>query len=242
MASNRILQLKMASAEICQCAGSGGGDVVTSLSVDGVGFSVNGTTGDIILTSHFAGGTAYSDYLFWDTTAQSGSGAWGSDGAKVHIGSNAGSTNQGDATVAIGVGAGETNQTIYAVAIGSGAGATGQGGNAVAIGVSAGNIGQGINSVAIGNAAGSSGQGANSVAIGPNAGSSGQGDNAIAIGNGAGVTDQHESSIILNASPDALNVTTTGFFVNPIRNVAGLTGFVALYYNPTTHEIGCTGV
>ena len=210
MASNRILQLKMASAEICQCAGSGGGDVVTSLSVDGVGFSVNESTGEITLTSHFAGGTAYSDYLFWDTTAQSGSGAWGSDGAKVHIGSNAGATNQGDGTVAIGLGAGETNQS----------------GNAVAIG----------------NYAGNSEQGVHAIAIGPSAGSSGQGNNAIAIGKNAGISGQPANSIILNASGDALNVTSIGFFVNPVRNVAGLSGFVALYYNPTTHEIGYTGV
>jgi hypothetical protein len=35
-----------------------------------------------------------------------------------------------------------------------------------------------------------------------------------------------------------LNAETIGFFVNPIRSITSVSGFNALYYNPTTNEIG----
>lgn len=92
----------------------------------------------------------------------------------------------------------------------------------------------GTSSLAIGNNAGQTNQGINSIAIGNSAGQTNQGNNSVAIGNNAGVTDQAANSIILNASGSDLNSSNSGFFVNPIRSVAGPT---ILTYNNVTSEI-----
>jgi hypothetical protein len=54
---------------------------------------------------------------------------------------------------------------------------------------------------------------------------------------GAGETNQPVSSIIINATDAALNASNAGFYVNPIRNVAGS---MSLTYNPDTSEISYT--
>lgn len=148
--------------------------------------------------------------------------------------------------VAIGSSAGLTSQGTNSVAIGRTTATTSQGNNSVAIGNACANNNQGANSVAIGNSAGNNTQGSACVAIGNMAGqgtTSGQGVNAIAIGKNAGVASQTAGSICLNASGVALNPSTAGCYINPIRaGVAGST-FVpalpptALYYDTTTFEI-----
>lgn len=61
--------------------------------------------------------------------------------------------------------------------------------------------------------------------------------------NNAGVASQTAGSICLNASGAALNPSTAGFYVKPIRaGVAGVTFVPALpanvlYYDTTTFEI-----
>jgi hypothetical protein len=79
-----------------------------------------------------------------------------------------------------------------------------------------------------------------SIAIGLQSGEYTQGANAIAIGAFAGSSGQANNSIVLNATGAALtNTTANAFVVKPIRNVTGNAQFtVALYYNPTTGEIG----
>jgi hypothetical protein len=86
------------------------------------------------------------------------------DNTTIHIGTNAGSTNQGDFAYAVGFQAGQSNQETGAVAVGSSAGETSQGQNSVAVGNQAGILNLGDNSIAIGN--GSVGTGENSIAIG----------------------------------------------------------------------------
>jgi len=141
------------------------------------------------------------------------------------------------AKVHIGLGAGATGQLSNAVAIGRFAGNTGQGSTSVAIGDFAGRTNQSISAIAIGTAAGINNQGSYSVAIGYGAGNQNQGANSIAIGFQAATSNQGDTSIVLNASGANLAGATGGFFVKPIRNITSLTGFSALYYNPTTGEI-----
>ena len=152
----------------------------------------------------------------------------------IAIGVAAGNNTQSANAVAIGNTAGQTNQSVRSVAVGFGAGTTTQGQEAVAIGDDAGNNNQGASAVAVGNGAGTTTQGASAVAVGDGAGNNNQGQEAVAIGNLAGQTNQAANSICLNATGVALNPTTTGLFIDPIR--VG-TGLETLSYNTTTKEI-----
>jgi hypothetical protein len=173
--------------------------------------------------------------------------------ASVAIGEQSGSINQGlravaigrytaynhqrDYSVAIGEQCGNKNQGTGAVAIGWVAGYDTQGYYSVAIGNGAGQEYQGNTAVAIGNYAGYTGQGTFAIAIGNKAGYTGQGTNAIAIGYNAGVAGQSPYSIVLNASSRIdVNAGTTGFFVNPIRNLS-LGGTTVVHYDATTSEL-----
>ena len=109
------------------------------------------------------------------------------------------------------------------------------GDSTISLGSNAGSIGQSINAISIGNQAGTNNQGTNSISIGNQAGTNNQGYNSIAIGNQAGNTNQNQNSIILNASGNALNSSTTGLFINPIRQDTTQTNL--LNYNTTTSEI-----
>lgn len=169
----------------------------------------------------------------------------------IAIGSNTGNSSQGSNAVAIGINAGHSNQTQDAIAIGNAAGNNTQGSKSIAIGYSAGATSQGTNSVAIGynagysaqatgtvaigQAAGSTTQDSYAIAIGRNAGNTGQGANSIAIGYNAGYTNQAANSIILNATGTTVNVTGTGFFVNPVT-IDNYSGIRALYLT-TDNEI-----
>ena len=72
-----------------------------------------------------------------------------------------------------------------------------------------------------------------SVAIGDQAGQNGQGANSVAVGSYAGQS-QVANSIAINATGSALNPTTTGFYVAPIRNASSSS---SLFYDTATKEI-----
>jgi len=153
---------------------------------------------------------------------------------RVAIGTSAAAANQSYQAVAIGYYAGSNSQSERAVAVGYYAGANSQGIKAVAIGRSAGQDGQGQDSVAIGHRAGQTSQSPGGIALGRYAGQQNQGNYSIAIGYMSGVSNQSNNSIILNANGTQLDSTTSGFFVDPIRNQS-TSSF--LYYNPSTKEI-----
>jgi hypothetical protein len=75
------------------------------------------------------------------------------------------------------------------------------------------------NNISVGYASGFSRQSFNSVAVGPWAGSSSQGIYSVAIGNKAGQSSQPDYSIVINGMESALNPTTSGLFINPVRQV-----------------------
>ncbi len=141
--------------------------------------------------------------------------------------------------IAIGSQAGTPNQGVNknTVAIGGGAGRGNQGQSSIAIGYVSGDQNQGANSISIGGNAAQANQAGESVAIGFAAGQTNQGTGSIAIGTFAGQNSQAANSIALNAagSTSPLNPTTSGLFVNPIRNTTATSN--VLYYNPTTKEV-----
>jgi len=111
--------------------------------------------------------------------------------------------------------------------------------NSIAIGTQSGNTTQGTGgggAIAIGPTSGFQNQAASAIAIGSSAGATNQGLNSIAIGKAAGNSNQAQGSIVLNASGNALNASTTGTFINPIRLLSGQTG-ASLFLNTTTNEI-----
>jgi len=143
-------------------------------------------------------GTNYSDILYWDPVTSS----WLVEGNEVHIGTNAGLSNQQSFAVAIGNQAGINNQSESAIAIGYQAGSNTQKNNTIAIGYQAGRLFQGSTtatpySIAIGSNAGEIVQRANSIAIGYQAGNFSQSSNAIAIGRQAGSNTQGLSAIAI---------------------------------------------
>jgi hypothetical protein len=155
----------------------------------------------------------------------------------IAIGCNAGVEFQETNCVAIGNSAGQIDQSNAAVAIGFSAGFDNQYINAIAIGRQAGLSNQRGYAIAIGSDAGSIGQKSNAIAVGYNAGQYLQGSNAIAIGNLAGQNNQVANSIVLNADSVALNGDGwPGFYVNPVRSNAAITGgFV--HYDTATKEL-----
>ncbi|MEN9907451.1 MAG: hypothetical protein RLZZ540_592, partial [Bacteroidota bacterium] len=152
----------------------------------------------------------------------------------IAIGTSTAYNNQGSYALAVGASAGSTNQGAYAVAMGTNSGNNTQGSYAIAVGNETGYENQGVNAVALGNLAGKTNQGSTAIAIGNYAGRDNQGENAIAIGSNAGKNNQNSNSIILNATGNDLDTATSGFFVDPIRNVSSST---ALFYDVTTKEI-----
>jgi hypothetical protein len=160
-------------------------------------------------------------------------GQYSQSDASVAVGYEAGKTNQKTFAIAVGPAAGTLDQGDYAVALGYNAGAATQGQQSVAIGTSAAQDSQGIVAVAIGSSAGQYSQSNTAVSIGWSAGQSNQGYRSVAIGALAGYNNQAANSIIISANGE-LNSTTTGFFVDPVRNVSSNN---VLYYNTATKEI-----
>ena len=75
-------------------------------------------------------GINYSDYLFWNGSD------WQVDGNRIHLGTNAGQTNQSSNSIAIGVLAGNISQGTNAIAIGQYAGQTNQPANSIVLNAS----------------------------------------------------------------------------------------------------------
>lgn len=217
-----------------------------------IGVSAGQTTQDLqsVAIGYYTGASNQGSY---SVAIGTGSGGANQSSNSVAIGSSAGAQSQGNASIAIGGGAGRDNQGglsiaignaaayenqgIYAIGIGNEAGRTSQGWNAVSIGSGAGRTSQGTDAVAIGNGAGYTGQGEKSVAIGYNSANPNQGSHSVAIGPYAGTgSAQAANSIAISASSlGGFSPSTTGFFVNPLRNVNGGT---FLNYNTSTYEIG----
>ena len=83
----------------------------------------------------------------------------------------------------------------------------------------------------------SNANGPTNIALGANAGAIGQGANSIAIGALAGPNSQYANSIIINASGVAFdNSSTSGLFINPVRNDLSNTA-QGVYYNQSTREL-----
>jgi hypothetical protein len=147
-------------------------------------------------------GTNYGDYVFWNNQITPNS--WAADGSKIHIGTNAGQSNQGPNSVAIGLNAGQTGQGSNCVAIGIGAGQSNQDnmglGYAVAIGLGAGQNNQKSYAIAFGTNAGQSNQEGSTIAIGYNAGQNTQVQKSIAVGFGAGQNNQKIESISIGTN------------------------------------------
>ena len=157
----------------------------------------------------------------------------------VAIGDSAGGGYQSAYGVAIGDQAGNTSQGWASTALGHHAGRYNQGSVAVAIGASAGTTTQGQGAVAIGRFAGNFEQNNKAIAIGRYAGNYQQGTNSIAIGEYAGQSGQANYSIVLNASGDSLDGSTSGFFVNPIAytETQDATYDGLMFYNSNTKEV-----
>jgi len=175
-----------------------------------------GATGPRGPAGKLPNGQEQSDYLFWNSQTKK----WDVGRNEVHLGAFSGSS-QGSGAVAIGIGAGQV-QSAGAVAIGQFSGSSEQAETAIAIGSNAGEK-----------------QGVAAIAIGQNAGTNNQGEYSVAIGFAAGINNQAPKSIIINANDKALQPTTPGLFVNPVR-LEEQTGDIlnhGMYYNPTSHEI-----
>ena len=153
-------------------------------------------------------------------------------GTQVHLGSNAGVSNQGTNSVGIGLQAGFSNQGDEAVALGYRSGRSSQGNNSIAIGNSAGDLNLGLNAIVIGT---QSEAVDNSIAIGDNA--KANGTNSISIGPLS--NSINNNCILLGAMSNQSGGTLTSivdesFYVNPIRNASGTEN---LLYNTITKEV-----
>jgi len=156
---------------------------------------------DSQITTGLPAGSSYSDYIYWDNNTSS----YQSGNVKVHIGTDAGVSNQADYTVAIGHNSGNIDQQGNAVAIGNGAGNQNQGPGALAIGAIAGLQNQGVYATAIGYQAGFQNQGNNTVAIGINSGYQSQGIYAVAIGSLSGYENQGERAVAIGYEAGQIN-------------------------------------
>jgi hypothetical protein len=170
----------------------------------------------------------------------------------IHLGTEAGLTNQGSYAIAIGRQSGVTSQAAQAIAMGNNAGYTSQSQGSIALGYYAGNNNQGQfgvcigyragqentddNSIAIGYEAAFEGQQLYCIAMGAGAGHTSQANNGISIGYNAGYTNQASQSIAIGQNagntsqlqsaiaigPDAAN-TAQNVYAIAIGNSAGYT-------------------
>lgn len=209
-------------------------------------------------------GTYYSDYLFWNNTANK----WDIGNSTIHIGSFAGSTSQGQYSIAIGYYAGLSSQNTSSIAIGTNAGSFSQSTLAIAIGNNAGNTGQQAKAIAIGNytatnnqsiaaiaigdfsaqvnqgycgiaigtVAGTYNQSTFAIAIGTNAGTYYQSTNAIAIGTYAGSTSQGQNSIAIGSYAGQLNQSSNTIILNASGINVSSVSSSAFYVNPIRND------
>jgi len=177
-------------------------------------------------------GSAWGDYIFWDSTTST----WVVGDHNISLGNQAGSVSQGAFAVAVGQQAGQQGQGGQSVAVGYASGQNTQGANSVAVGYLAGENTQGANCISVGKEAGNSAQATEAIAIGNRAGYTNQGTHAIAIGTSAGSTNQAANSIVMNASSSGLPAATSGLYINPIQTVTGTLNPI-LRYSTTSNEI-----
>jgi hypothetical protein len=145
-------------------------------------------------------------------------------------------------TQAVRIGLNSTGMANTAfITIGNNAGSS-YGPRHIAIGVSSGAGGSsGDDSIAIGSFSCQGGtQGANSINIGPRAGMSiGTGFSGISIGSRSYGTSAIPRTITINATGvDLINNVTNTCRIKPIREeTSSLSGFMPMYYNPSTGEL-----
>ena len=192
---------------------------VNNLSTAGTVFSMNPVTGLFTYPSINVGINANSTL----TSIGISAGKLGANNTNFGYGAGESTNANSTSNVAIGYYAGRNKQ----------GGTTVGAGNSVAIGVGA---GQGVNGSA------TVFQDAFAVAIGAQAGASttsGQGLNSVAIGSYAGSINQAPNSIIINATGNTspAQSTTSGCFINPIRDIPNGLGAGRVYYNDTTKEL-----
>ena len=186
-----------------------------------------------------ATGTYYSDYLYWNPTGS----AWAVGSDRVHIGKNAGVSNQAIGAVAIGNSAGYTGQLDNSVSIGTNAGYNNQGSNAVSIGTNAGGSGQSFEAIAIGNISGQFNQGADSIAIGAASGRYSQGTECVGIGRFAGQNGQQDYAVAFGSQSGRVNQGSMGVAIG--RNAGDTnqgTGAIAIGYQAGFTGQGTGGV
>ena len=155
---------------------------------------------------------------------------------------NCGNITTTETNVHIGLNAGLTNQGTFAIAIGDDAGATNQGTQSICIGPSSG-MNCNAGTINIGFAANQdlkdTGTGINSISIGKQAAQNGCGNSSICIGSLAGNNTCHDNSIILNATGIDLDTSDSyRCYVAPIRDgSANLDNTYPLRYNTVTKEV-----
>lgn len=198
---------------------------VTSLAV-GNGLAIDAGTGSINLTLDATLSRNIIGDVVGSVFAEDSTTLVDATGAKIVGNIETAMLRTSEVSISLGAEAAAGSQTdrTYGIAIGQGAGYEEQGYQAVSIGGhgAAGDVYQ-LN------------QSVGAVSIGYGAGEINQGAMAVAIGYKAGWNTQAGSSIVLNATGYALNTSTSGFFVDPIRNQSG-TGNI-LQYDTTTKEI-----
>ena len=219
------------------------------------GYAGNNTQGNYSIAIGPSAGRSTQKTYAIAIGVQAGYGNQGNN--SIAIGLCAGFCGQKACSVAVGKSAGYNTQGCLATSLGPNAGQNFQGSQGVAVGYYSAHDNQGIGAIAVGSQTGQSSQGTYAVALGAQAGYSGQGkysvaigyqagyqrsfcfqaDYSVAIGYKAGYCSLLANTIVINASASALNPSTTGLFVNPIRNLSS--GNV-LYYDPVTKEITYT--
>ncbi len=114
---------------------------------------------------------------------------------------------------------------------------SGQKEGAISVGRNAGKQTQGLNAIAIGVSAADTDQANYSIAIGYEAGKQGTGANSILLGRGTSTTQPN--SIVINGNSTNLAATSSGLFMDPIRNRSNAPAQFSniLYYNTSTKEI-----
>ncbi len=156
-------------------------------------------------------GTATSQYIYWDASSND----WLVGGFNVHLGDNAGLTDQDPDAIAIGTNAGYNSQNSNSIAIGTNAGSNNQGTFSVAIGYNCAQNNQDVGAISIGTNAGYTLQTSNSIAIGTNAGSNNQGGFSVAIGTNAGSNNQGGFSVAIGYNCAKNNQNYSAIAIGP---------------------------
>lgn len=198
-------------------------------------------TGNISTPLDISGGTMHTGTLTATVDVSGASGHFGplySDSTEIHLGTA--TSTIGTNCVFIGNKAGQNLLSPYngSIAIGEEAGEQLTGDDTICLGFQAGSRCDGGDNICIGYNSGVTSL-AQSVSIGAYAGGNG-GLNNVSIGAFANTnpTARYGNTLVLNATGAALNATAANsFYVNPIADLSGGTGFNMLGHNSATGEI-----